>query len=169
VTTLGSDPAPRQQITVYRLSLSAGWVLGIAVIVGAAYFLTAHFSLALVLQPDGVAAFWPAAGISAGILIALGPAARWSVAAGVIAPTIGASLTSDRNIWAPAMFALANVAEALITAGLVQHYFRSNFDFDRLFQVLGLLAASIIGTSISGSIGIIGYKLFHSAAVPQSR
>lgn len=166
MTTLGSDPGPRQRITVYRLGLSAGRVLGIAVIVGAAYFLTAHFSLALVLQPDGVAAFWPAAGISAGILIALGPAARWSVAAGVIAATIGANLTSDRNIWASAVFAVANVAEALITAGLVQHYFRSNFDFDRLFQVLGLLAASIIGTSISGSIGIIGYKLFHSPAVP---
>jgi signal transduction histidine kinase len=165
MTTLGIEPTPEQS-TVRRLGLSSIGALGLAVVVGAAYFLTAHFSLALILQPDGVAAFWPAAGISSGILIALGPRARWPVAAGVIVATIGANLTSDRNVWASAMFALANAAEALITAGLVQYYFRSNFDFDRLSQVLGLLAASVIGTTISGFIGTIGYKLFHSPNVP---
>jgi signal transduction histidine kinase len=149
-----------------RLSLFLGRSLGLAAVVGAAYFLTAYFSLALVLPPDGVAAFWPAAGISSGILIALGPAARWSVAAGVVAATIGANLTSDRNILASTVFALANAAEALITAGLVQYYFRRKFDFDRLSQVLGLLAASVIGTAASGFIGTIGYKLFHSPTVP---
>jgi signal transduction histidine kinase len=141
-------------------------MLGLALVVGAAYFSTAHFSLALILQPDGVAAFWPAAGISLGILIALGPGARWSVAGGVFAATIGANLTSDRNIPASAVFALANAAEALITAGLVQYYFRNNFAFDRLAQVLGLLAASVIGIAFSGALGIIGYKLFHSPTVP---
>jgi signal transduction histidine kinase len=155
-----------KRLALRRLSLSLGWTLGLAVVVAAAYFLTAYFSLALILQPDGVAAFWPAAGISSGILIALGPRARWSVAIGVIAATIGANLTSDRNIWASAVFALANATEALITAGLVQHYFRSNFEFNRLPQVLGLLGASVIGTIISGVIGTIGYKLFHSPNVP---
>jgi integral membrane sensor domain MASE1 len=128
--------------------------------------LTAHFSLALILQPDGVAAFWPAAGISSGLLIALGPRARWSIATGVIAATIGANLTGDRSVLASGVFALANAAEALITAGLVQYYFRTNFAFDRLPQVLGLLAASVIATTFSGLLGTIGYKIFHSPAVP---
>jgi signal transduction histidine kinase len=149
-----------------HLTLACGRALVLIVLVGAAYFLTAQFSLALILQPDGVAAFWPAAGISSGILVALGPRARWPVAAGVIAATIGANLTSDRNIWAAVVFALANAAEALITAGLVQHYFRSKFDFDRLPEVLGLFAASVIATTFSGFIGTIGYKLFHSSTVP---
>lgn len=145
--------------------LSAGRPVGLAVAVGAVYFLTAHFSLALILQPDGVAAFWPAAGVSSGILIALGPRARWSIATGVVAATIGANLIGDRGIWAAIVFALANAAEALITAGLVQYYFRNNFEFDRLSQVLGLLAASVIATTFSGFIGVTGYKLFHSPAV----
>jgi signal transduction histidine kinase len=148
------------------LSLSLGRGLGLAVLVGAAYFLTAHFSLEFIREPDGVAAFWPAAGISSGMLIALGPRARWPVVAGLIAATLGANLAGDRNIWASAMFALANASEALITAGLVHYYFRNNFDFDRLPQVLGLLAAAVIGTTISGVIGTIGYNLFHSRGVP---
>ena len=148
-----------------RLSASVGRALGLAVFVGAVYFSVAHFSLALILSPGGVAAFWPAAGVSSGILIALGPKARWPVAAGVFAATIAANLTSDRNIWAAIAFAVADAAEAIITAGVVQYYFRDNFGFDRLPEVLGLIAAAVIGTTISGFIGTIGYKLFHSPDV----
>src|SRR5262245_1806795 len=85
----------------------------LAVIIGVAYFLAARLSLFLQTEPDGVAVFWPAAGISSGILIALGrdvrwPVAvvRWSVAVGVIAATLIANLTSDRTIWASSAFAL---------------------------------------------------------------
>jgi len=81
--------------------------IGLAVAIGVAYFLAARLSLLLQTQPDGVAVFWPAAGVSSGVLIALGrdvrwPLAvvRWSVAVGVIAATIIANLTNDRTIWA---------------------------------------------------------------------
>ena len=50
------------------------WLLasiGLAVAIGGAYFLAARLSLFLQTQPDGVAVFWPAAGVSSGILIAL--------------------------------------------------------------------------------------------------
>ena len=50
------------------------WVrgIGLAATVGLGYFLAAAFSVRLILEPEGVAVFWPAAGISSGILIALG-------------------------------------------------------------------------------------------------
>jgi integral membrane sensor domain MASE1 len=55
--------------------LSQRWVgsIGLAAAVGLVYFLAAKFSVRLILEPSGVAVFWPAAGISAGLLIALGP------------------------------------------------------------------------------------------------
>src|SRR5262245_38085720 len=88
------------------------WI-GLTVAIGAAYFLAARLSLFLQTQPDGVAVFWPAAGVSSGILIALGrdvrlpiTDVRWSVAVGVIAATIIANLTSDRTVWASSAFAL---------------------------------------------------------------
>src|SRR5262245_23560321 len=72
--------------------------IGLTVAIGVAYFLAARLSLFLQTEPDGVAVFWPAAGVSSGILIALGrdvrwPLAvvRWSVAVGVIAATIAAN------------------------------------------------------------------------------
>ena len=55
--------------------LTQRWIrgIGLAAVVGLAYFLTAKFSVRLILESSGVAVFWPAAGISSGLLIALGP------------------------------------------------------------------------------------------------
>jgi integral membrane sensor domain MASE1 len=60
--------------------------------VGIAYFLAARLSLALLAKPDGVAVFWPTSGVAAGVLIALGPGARWPVALGAVTATIVADL-----------------------------------------------------------------------------
>ena len=137
----------------------------LAAAVGLAYFLAAQMSLGLLIKPDGVAVFWPAAGISSGVLIALGPKARWPVALGAIAATLVANLMGDRTVWAAAAFAICNAAEALITAGLIQHYSGAAFGLDRLRHVLMLFAAAIAGTVVSGIGGAVSYKLFHSPDV----
>ena len=142
------------------------WVasIGLAVAVGIAYFLAARLSLYLLTKPDGVAVFWPAAGVSSGVLIALGRDARWPVAVGTIVATLVANLTGDRNVWSAFAFALCNAGEALLTAWLIERYFGSNFSLDRLRHVLGLVAAAIVGTSASGVVATVAYKLLHSPA-----
>jgi signal transduction histidine kinase/CheY-like chemotaxis protein len=144
------------------------WVgmIGLAVAVGIAYFLAAQLSLALLTKPEGVAVFWPAAGVSAGVLIALGPRARLSVAAGAMAATIVANLMGDRNIWSTIVFALCNAGEAVLTAWLIEHYLGPSFNLGRLRSVLGLVAAALIGTAASGIGGALAFKLFHSSSVP---
>ena len=144
------------------------WVsdVWLAAAVGCGYFLAARLSLGLLLQPDGVAVFWPAAGISSGILIALGPPVRLPVTAAVVAATFAANLLGDRNIAAGFGFGLCNAMEALITAGIIQHYFKADFTLGRLQQVLGLLVAAIVGTVVSGIGGAVVFKLFHSPDVP---
>ena len=96
--------------------MSWSWL---AVVVGGFYILSAKLSLSL-LTPDGVAVFWPAAGISAGALIAFGPPARWAVIAGTMVATIVANLLGDRNILGALVFALCNAGEALLAAGLIE-------------------------------------------------
>jgi signal transduction histidine kinase len=140
--------------------------IALAAAVAVAYYVTAWLSLRLLLEPDGVAVFWPAAGISSGVLIALGPHARWPVAVGVMAATIPANLMGDRSLPAAIAFAICNAAEALITAGLIYRYFGANFHLGRLRAVLGLLAAAVLGTVVSGIGGAVAYKLFHSPDVP---
>ena len=68
--------------------------ISIAVLVGCVYILSARMSLSL-LTPDGVAVFWPAAGVAAGTLIAFGPSARWAVAAGTMVATIVANMLGE--------------------------------------------------------------------------
>src|SRR5277367_3650383 len=96
-----SEPPMWQDLQEQVLHPSSGfaksprlWAVGVvlAIAVGFAYFMAARLSLALLTKPDGVAVFWPAAGISAGVLIAFGPGARWPVAAGAMAATILANL-----------------------------------------------------------------------------
>src|SRR4029453_5571427 len=84
------------------------WVgpIGLAVAVGIVYFVAARLSLALLTKPEGVAVFWPAAGVSAGALIALGSRARWPVVVGTMAATIMANLSGDRNLPSAVLFAL---------------------------------------------------------------
>src|SRR4051794_3904974 len=72
--------------------------LCLAVGIGIIYFIAARLSLALLTKPDGVAVFWPAAGVAAGILIGMGPLARLPVIAGVATATVIANLLGDRNI-----------------------------------------------------------------------
>jgi integral membrane sensor domain MASE1 len=140
------------------------WMASIwfAVVVGTAYFLAAKLSL-LLLTPDGVAVFWPAAGVAAGALIALGPSERLAVVVGTMVATIVANLLGDRNLWSATIFALCNGGEALLTAGLIERYFGSGFSLNRLRNVLGLLGAAIVGAAVSGIGGTLGFTLFYGA------
>lgn len=140
--------------------------LGLAVGVGVVYFLAARLSLALLSKPEGVAVFWPAAGVSAGVLIALGSRARWPVIVGTMAATIAANLFGDRNVWSAVLFAVCNAGEAVLTAWLVERYFGSDFRLNKPGNVLGLVAATIIGVAVSGIFGTLTFKLFHSTTTP---
>ena len=140
--------------------------LGLAVGVGIAYFLAARLSLELLTKPDGVAVFWPAAGVAAGVLIGMGRSARLPVVAGVIGATVAANMLGDRNIWSAIVFALCNAGEALLVATLIDRFFGLPFGLDRLHHVIGLIAAALVATAISGIGGTLGYVFFHTTAPP---
>src|SRR5215510_1503101 len=153
--------AQREQSTGIDLTRWSGSI-ALAVMVSIVYFLAARLSLALLTKPEGVAVFWPAAGVSAGVLIALGSGARWPVVVGTMAATIAANLFGDRNLWSAVLFALCNAGEAVLTAWLIERYFGPDFRLNRLHAVLGLVGAAVIGTAVSGIGGAIAYRLFHS-------
>src|SRR5262249_51634006 len=98
-----------------------------------------------------------AAGITSGFLIALGPRARWPLAAGVTGASVAVHYSEP--LWAGISLGLCNAAEALIVAGLIQRLFGDEFNLDRLSQVLGFLAAAIAGTAVSGVGGAVTYRL----------
>ena len=137
------------------------WVrgIGLAAAVGLAYFVAADFSVRLLVEPEGVAVFWPAAGISSGILIAFGLPAGWPVLGGVAAATIATHLIISDPLWAGVALGLCNGAEALVTAGLIHHYFGVGFGLVRIRHVISLVAAAVAGTIVSGIGGAVIYRL----------
>jgi PAS domain S-box-containing protein len=142
-----------------------GGSIGLAFVVGIAYLLAARLSL-LLTTPGGVAVFWPASGVAAGALIALGHRAQLPVAVGAMAGTIAAALLGGRNLTGSLVNALCNAAEALITAGLIERYFGPRFSLDSLRQVLGLIAATIVGTALSGIGGTLGFTYLRGSTAP---
>src|SRR5215831_13707642 len=147
--------------------LTRQWVggIGLAAAVGLGYFLAADFSVRLLLRPEGVAVFWPAAGLSSGLLIVLRHA-RWPVLAGVIVATVVTHLIIRDPLWAGIALGLCNGAEALITAGLIRYYFGSGFNLVRARNVISLLAAAVAGASVSGIGGAVTYRLMRGPSAP---
>ena len=137
-------------------------LIAFAAVIGIAYFLAARLSLALLTKPDGVAVFWPAAGIACGVLISFGAVARWPVVIGVMAATFVANLLGDRNIWSATVFAMCNAGEAVLAAALIQRYFGSSFNLDMLRNVLAFIGVALIATALSGIGGTLGYVFFHT-------
>jgi len=120
--------------------------VALAIAVGIAYFLASRLSLLLITTPDDVAVFWPAAGVAAGVLIALGPGTRLPVAVGTIVASIPANLLGVWSLRTSIVFALCNAGQVLLMSVLIERYFGSAFSLGSLRQVLGLVAAAIGGT-----------------------
>ena len=138
------------------------WVISISVAI--VFFLAARLSLALLDKTDGVAVFWPAAGVASGILVAFGSTVRWPVVIGVVAATFAANLLGDRNLASTTFFAVANAGEPLIVAGLIQRFYGAPFELNQLRRVFGLFGATIVATFVSGIVGTLGFIFFHPSA-----
>ena len=148
----------------------SSWIgsIALAVGVGVVYFFAAQLSLGLLTKPDGVAVFWPAAGIASGTLIALGSAARLPVTLGVMTASALASLLGDRSIAAAIIFALCNAGEPLLVAWLIKRRFGNDFRLESLHSVLGFFAAAGTGPAISGSVATVGFILFYNSRCASS-
>ena len=82
------------------------------------------------------------------------------MAAGVTAAAAVIHRLIGDPLWVGIALGLSNAAEALITAGLLEHYFGADFSLGRLRAVVGLLLAAIVGTAISAIGGAVTYRLF---------
>ena len=140
--------------------------IGLAVLVGIVYFAAARLSLALLTKPEGVAVFWPAAGVSAGVLIALGSRARWPVIVGTMVATIVANLFGDGNLWGAVFSAFCNAGEAVLAAWFIKHYFGPDFRLNQSAQRVGVDRSGDHRGDRLGMGGVITFKLFHSATTP---
>ena len=144
---------------------SAAWPpWAISILVAIVFFLAARLSLALLDKTDGIAVFWPAAGVATGFLVAFGSTVRWPVVIGVVAATFAANLLGDRNLASSTAFAVANAGSPVIAAGLIQRFYGAPFELNELRRVFGLFGAAIIAAIACGFVGAVGFAFFHPSA-----
>jgi PAS domain S-box-containing protein len=141
-------------------AVTLGWASAFAVV----YFLAAQLGLLLLCKPSGVAAFWPAAGIAAGILIVLGRRACPAVVIGVVAGTVAANLISDRSLSTSILKGICNAAEVGLMAWLVERWFGRAFAFSDLSRVTGFFAAAGIAAAVSATGGAGTLTWLHTSA-----
>jgi PAS domain S-box-containing protein len=143
-----------------------GWIvaLGTAGAIAIAYFLATRLGLALLSAQSGVAVFWPASGIAAGILIVLGRRAVPALVIGVVVGTVAANLLSDRSLWTSVFKGFCNAADAVLVAWLLARWFGPSFTFCSLGRVAGFLAAAGLATAASGIAGAATMTLLHTDA-----
>ena len=81
------------------------------------YFVAARLGLELMVQPESVAVFWPASGLAAGVLLALGWEAVWAVVAAVFLATLATDLLARSSIEATAALSEIDRADVLLIPG----------------------------------------------------
>jgi len=132
---------------------------------GALFFLAAWLAIPLT-TPEGVAQFWPAAGIAVGFLIIAGRRARWPVAAGIAVASFLANALAGRTGLACYAFALGNTGEALLMAALIEHWFPRPFELDRFRNVLGLFGVAALGAVAWQAVMAVMLELSGYTAAP---
>jgi PAS domain S-box-containing protein len=143
---------------------AGGWAatLGTTGGLAIAYFLAARLGLALLYAPSDLAVFWPASGIAAGTVIALGRRDFPALVIGVVVGTVAASLMSDRNLLTSLFNGFWNAGEALLVVWLLERWFGQSFTFGDLPHVAGFLVAAGIATAASAIGGAATMTLLHS-------
>jgi integral membrane sensor domain MASE1 len=92
-----------------------------AALLGAAYFLTAHFSLELSRLTGDVASMWPPNGIVLAALL-VSPTTSWTrYAVATFAAVVAVNLLHGDSVAAGLGFALANLVECLLAAAILRN------------------------------------------------
>src|SRR5262249_31774227 len=143
-----------------------GRLIGLAVAVGIATFLSDRLSFFFFPNRTAVAGFCPASGVALGALMGLVRVGGLPCAPAPWVRTFVANLMGDRTLFGAMVFALCNAGEALLTAWLIERYFGLDFNLGKLSHVLGLLVCAIVATAVSGIGGTAGFLYFHGSHAP---
>ena len=126
------------------LRRAAGWAAASAALTGLAAAIGLH------LQVDGVALFWPAAGVAAGLaLIARGRDRACALAGVLIALAIG-NMTQGRGVPTSAVFMAGNLAEALLLAWFMRRWARGEARLAEGRTIAALLAGGVAAPVVVG-------------------
>jgi signal transduction histidine kinase len=108
-------------------------------VIALGYVAVARFSLLFVVQPEGVASFWPPSGyMLAALLLTPGRDWRWLLPA-LFAANLGANVLGHNPVPASLGFAAANCIESLVAALAISTWLGRRLTMGRLREVIGFV------------------------------
>jgi PAS domain S-box-containing protein len=141
-------------------------VLTAAIALG--YYFAARLSLLLQIQPENIAVFWPASGLSAGALLALGSRYWAPVSLAVILATVAANVGHGASLTVATLFGMCNALECVLVAAMTERARGRKtpgpFELDSLGNLVAFLAAAVLGTAIAALPAAL--TLIHVQSVP---
>lgn len=129
----------------------------LAVAFGLIYFAAGELSAQL-RTVGFVTVFWPPVGIASGLLIALGPRARWPIVVAVIASKTAVGFLLHETYRLTAVTTASELAQLLITAGLIERYFGTGFRIGRLRCMMGFIVAAAVGNLVGALCRALTYS-----------
>jgi PAS domain S-box-containing protein len=127
-------------------SLVALWLP--AAVTALLYTICAYIGLSFfVVQPEGVAAVWPASGV---LLVALLVYPRWTWPAFLLAAGLAnllVNLGAKNSLPASLGLMTANLAEAMLAALVLQRALGPSFTLNRLRDLLGFVGFAVVGSN----------------------
>lgn len=138
-------------------------------VIGLLYFLSGHLALYVTNDEDGIAMFWPASGIAAGAIAALGMRNRWPILSAIVIGTFVANLQGRWGFALIAVLAFCNALECLLFGSVLRALDRSRSQLESLGGVVAFFAAAGIGAAIPAIVAAIALEYLTVSSMPWSQ
>ena len=124
-----------------------------AALLAVGYFAFARIGLSFEMQPQGITAIWPVAGLYLGVLL-ISPRSKWApFAAAAFAGDLAANLVAGNGLSSLGI-AIADISEGLLAATLIYLFAGPGFSLERVRDVVALAVAGAgTANAITATIG----------------
>jgi integral membrane sensor domain MASE1 len=137
--------------------------LGKMMLIGAAYFIAAKFSLALAIPPGYASAVWPPSGIALAATLLLGH----QVWPGIWLGAALANVTVESSFFSAAIMATGNTLEALVAAALIHQHVRNPGQFGRGEDVVKFIAFCALSAVVAATLAQLPLASGHSLSLQE--
>ncbi len=142
-------PIPTHRARWSQFNAEWSVLLGIFLAVGVLYYVAGRLALLVLSEPEGVAVFWPASGIAAGLAAVLRKSARIPIALAVAAATIVANVQARSSLPATMVFAACNAMECLIFVWGMRWLDKDRTQLESLSSFAAFVAAAALAAGIA--------------------
>ncbi len=125
-------------------------------------FVLTSAAIGLRLQTDGIALFWPAAGVAAGLVLVTRGADRHAVIVGTVLALAIGNISQGRSLVTSAIFMSGNVAEALLLVWSLERKVKEAVRLDKpqnlaILLVAGVIVPVLVGLPVSAALRWSGH------------